>query len=197
LIGGKVSVSGTPPRAPFFLVSNHLSYVDVMVLASQAPCLFVAKAEIARWPFFGLLARAANTIFIDRDNRRDIPALLDRIEREMRSGVGVVVFPEATSSTGAAVLPFRPALLEVPARSGTAVSYAAITYATAPGVLSARKAVCWWDDTTFTAHFLRLFRIPGFEARIAFGGPPIRGEDRKDLASKLRDAVSDLFVPVP
>lgn len=196
VLGMRLTVVGAPPRPPFFLVTNHLSYVDVLVLASQAPCAFLAKAEISSWPVFGVLTRLANTVFIDRESRRDIPSVLARIERRLASGVGIVVFPEATSSRGAAVLPFRSALLDVPARSGLAVSYAALTYATPAGSPSAQEVVCWWGDMTFGAHVLALFRIPSFDAKVVFGAEALRDDDRKTLAAKLHDAVAGRFEPV-
>lgn len=195
ILGMRVTVVGPRPRPPFFLVANHLSYLDVLVLASQAPCVFVAKAEIARWPLVGTLCRAANTLFIERESGRAIPGTIERIGRELRGGVGVVVFPEATSSPGAEVLRFRPALLEAPARSGMAVSFAAITYSTPPGAPPAQEAVCWWGDMTFTGHFLRLLRIGTFDARVTFGDEPIADPDRKALAERLHDAVSSRFAP--
>ena len=80
LFGVRVSVSGPPPPPPFVLVSNHLSYLDILVLGTRPPCVFVAKAEIDDWPIFGALCRAVNTVFVDRKAKRDLPRVLARIE---------------------------------------------------------------------------------------------------------------------
>lgn len=197
VIGMRVIVDGRPPRPPFFLVSNHLSYVDVLVIASQVPCVFVAKSEIATWPLMGRMGRAVNTLFISRENKRDIPAVLAQIERELARGVGVVVFPEGTSSRGSEVLPFRAPLLEVAARGHLPVAYAAISYATPSGEPPAHQVVCWWADTSFGRHLLQLLRVRSFHAKIAFADERIEDDDRKALATRLHSAVSARFVPVP
>nr|MBA2378220.1 1-acyl-sn-glycerol-3-phosphate acyltransferase [Blastocatellia bacterium] len=69
----KIEVIGTPPVSPFFLVSNHLSYTDIAALRATFQTVFVAKAEINDWPIAGRIVRDMGVIFIDRQNRRDIP----------------------------------------------------------------------------------------------------------------------------
>ncbi len=196
LIGMRVHVKGPPPRPPFFLVSNHLSYVDILALASQTRCAFIAKAEIAGWPILGALCRSVHTLFIERESKRGIPKVLKEIERTLRDGVGVVLFPEATSSQGATVLPFRPSLLEAAARGRLPVSYATLTYRTPADGPPAHLAVCWWGDMTFGRHVLRLFRVREFHATVTFGEQSFREEDRKVLADKLRRAVEEQFEAV-
>ena len=124
----RITTYGAPPVAPFFLVSNHLSYVDIVVFASQLCCSFIAKKDVARWPVIGLLCKSIGTIFIDRENRREITRVNGQVERALAEGRGVVLFAEGTSSQGATVLPFKPGLLEPAARAGFPVSYAALSY---------------------------------------------------------------------
>ena len=93
------------------LVSNHLSYLDIVVLSSIRPCVFVAKRDVARWPLFGWLAHAAGTIFVDRE-RRFSTEFVNGIHEAIAAGLPVVLFPEGTSSDGSTVLPFKSALLE-------------------------------------------------------------------------------------
>lgn len=196
LLGAKLTVRGTPPRPPFFLVSNHLSYVDVIVLAAQLDCVFVAKSDIAHWPLFGLFSRSFNTIFIDRSNRQDIPRVNALIENVMHQGWGVVVFPEGTSTRGAEVWPFRTSLLEPPARAGWPVSYASLSYRTRPHEAPAEEAVCWWGEMQFLPHLFGLLQLTGFDARLTFGETTIQETDRKLLATKLHAAVRNIFTPV-
>src|SRR5688500_585758 len=72
----KITVEGVPPKAPFFLVSNHLSYVDIIAFASQLDCVFVSKSEVRDWPVIGFLCRSMDIIFIDRERRADIPRVI-------------------------------------------------------------------------------------------------------------------------
>lgn len=192
----RIEVRGAPPRPPFFLVSNHLGYLDVILLGTQLDCIFVARGDISEWPIFGALCRAVNTIFIDRKIKRAIPRVIERIEQVLGWRLGVVMFPEGTSSEGSSVLKFHPSLLAVAASRQLAVSYASLTYRTPPGAGPARTDVCWWGGMGFPGHIFRLFQLPGITATIEFGEEHVRESDRKVLASKLWHAVSAQFRPV-
>ncbi|HWP42972.1 MAG TPA: lysophospholipid acyltransferase family protein [Blastocatellia bacterium] len=196
LLGARIEIRGAPPEPPFFLVSNHLSYVDVAIFASAVDCVFIAKQDVSRWPLLGLLSRSMGTIFINREKRRDVARVNALIERALASGKGIVLFAEGTSTEGAAVRPFKPALLERAAALRLPVSYASISYSTPAGEAPAHLSVCWWGDMTFLDHLFALFRLPGFHATLAFGPRSIQETDRKLLALKLRQAVEEQFIPV-
>ena len=196
VLGMRAEVRGVPPEPPFILVANHLSYVDVILLGSHLPCVFVAKSEVASWPLAGALCKAADTVFIDRGSKRDMPRVMERIEEILRDGRGVVVFPEGTSTKGDGVAPFRPGLLEAAARADRSVSYAALSYSTPPQAAPAHVAVCWWGDARFFPHLIELLKLPRFEATLTFGAEPIRATDRKVLATRLRAAVQQQFQAV-
>jgi 1-acyl-sn-glycerol-3-phosphate acyltransferase len=194
-MGVRVTVHGEPPKAPFFLVSNHLSYVDIPLLANYIDASFISKAEVEGWPLMGTISRWAGTIFIDRSVKRDIPRVLAQIEQRLARHLGVVVFPEGTSSSGADVQRFLPSLLQIPAQAGYPVSYASLAYRTPAGENPAHLTVCWWGDMTFFKHFYRLLAVRRFDASVTFGDQPISDPDRKKLADKLHRAVSEQFVP--
>jgi 1-acyl-sn-glycerol-3-phosphate acyltransferase len=196
LLGMRMETRGSPPVAPFFLVSNHVSYTDIVLIAAQLPCVFVAKAEVARWPVMGGICRIVDTVFIDRTNKRDIPRAMAEIESVLGQGRGVVVFPEGTSTSGESVLRFRPSLLETAARAGIPVSHACLYYETPPGHPSARDTVCWFGGVGFLGHMLKILQLPWIRARVTFGGDVIRGGDRKELASRLHAAVEGNFEPM-
>jgi 1-acyl-sn-glycerol-3-phosphate acyltransferase len=192
----RMKANGAPPDAPFFLVSNHVSYVDILLLASQLPCVFVAKSEVASWPVFGAICRNLDTLFIDREHKRDIPRVSARIEEILRDGRGVIIFPEGTSGRGDRVLRFKPALLEPAIRTGLPVSHASLYYETPPGSPPAGEVVCWFGGSGFISHVLQLVRLPWFLATVTFGDAPIRDSDRKNLAVRLHAAVRKSFRPV-
>jgi 1-acyl-sn-glycerol-3-phosphate acyltransferase len=196
LLGMRIEVEGTPPAPPFFLVSNHLGYVDVILLASQLRCVFVSKADVYDWPLIGRLCASVDTLFIQREYKRDIPRVVRQIEQVMEGGRGVVVFPEGTSSGGDGVLPFRPPLLDSAARAGLPVWYATVFYRTPDGYPPAREVVCWWADMPFGCHVLKLLGLPGFDARVVFGEEPVLEPDRKALARRLRHEVERQFQTV-
>lgn len=192
----KIEVVGTPPKPPFFLVTNHLSYTDMAAIRAVATGVFVAKAEIEGWFLAGRIVRDMGTIFIDRTNRRDIPRAGELIIERLDAGEGVIVFPEGTSTKGEEVLPFNSSFLEFAARRDLPVSYASISYRTPPGEMPASLAACWWEDISFFAHLWRLFHVREYTAVIKFGEVPIVNADRKELAAELRQKVAASFEPV-
>jgi 1-acyl-sn-glycerol-3-phosphate acyltransferase len=196
LLGARVEVCGVPPDPPCLLVSNHLSYVDVMVLASVLPARFVAKAEVKRWPIFGLISRSADTLFVDRGTKRDALRVGREMAEGLRRGDAIVLFPEGTSTHGHRVAAFKPPLLAPAAAEGLPVHYAALRYVTPAGERPAHLGVCWWGDMPFATHFWQMSRLSGFAAVITFGAEPLRDTDRKALAQRLQEAVTEIFVPV-
>lgn len=192
----RLTTRGKAPQSPFFLVSNHLSYIDILILASRVDAVFIAKSEIQSWPIVGFLCRSVGTLFVDRTSRSDVPRVVAEIDRVLADGQGIVLFAEGTSSRGVEVLPFRPPLLEVAARRLIPVSYASLTYRTPGDSPPAHLAVCWWGGMAFGGHAWRMFGLPGFDATLSFGEKPITDGDRKRLAERLQAAVSGLFLPV-
>lgn len=196
ILGLKIDASRNAPAAPFLLVSNHLSYVDIVVFASRLECLFVAKKDVASWPIIGSLCRNFGTVFIDRTNRRDLARANGEIAQALEDGRGVVLFAEGTSSEGSSVLTFRSSLLEAAAKRIFPVSYAAVSYRVLAEDPPASLAVCWWGDMTFASHFAALLRLRRILSTVSFGSHEIRADDRKVLAEQLWFEVNRLFVPV-
>lgn len=192
LSGMRITVRGVPPPAPCLLVSNHLSYMDIVLLGSQVGVVFVSKAEVAHWPVIGFVSSAVGTIFVRRGERRDLPEVNARIAAALARGERVVVFPEGTSSGGDVVLPFKPSLLEPAASGGYPVYCAALGYRTAPGAPPASEAVCWWRDMPFGNHVLGLLRMTHFHAALEFDPQAHRGQDRKELAQETWRAVAGM-----
>jgi 1-acyl-sn-glycerol-3-phosphate acyltransferase len=196
VMGARIESRGNAPRTPFFLVTNHLSYIDVLVLATLVDGVFIAKSEVAGWPIIGGICRSMGTLFVDRRATRDLPRVIAAIDRILADGQGVVLFPEGTSTRGEEVARFHPSLLEVAARAHYPVSYASIGYVTADGEAPADLAICWWGDMKLPGHLWHLLSMPGFRATIAFGDERIQNEDRKRLAAQLWQAVDGLFTPL-
>jgi 1-acyl-sn-glycerol-3-phosphate acyltransferase len=178
-------------------VSNHLSYVDIVLLASHVDCVFVSKAEIAGWPGMGFAARCAGTIFVDRAFKRRLPEVNRLIEAALGRGERVVVFPEGTSSGGEAVLPFKPSLLEPAAVSRYPVYCAALSYRTASGYPPASEAVCWWGDMTFGDHVFQLLRMSHFHANLELGQEAFLQDNRKELAQATWRTVQAMYEALP
>lgn len=196
IAGMELETVGTPPKPPFFLVSNHLSYVDIPALRLAANGVFVAKSEIKDWFLAGPMVRNMGNIFVDRKNRRDIPRAGTEVIDKLNEGEGVILFPEGTSTKGEIVLPFNSSFLEFAAQTDLPVSYAAIRYVTPSNGPTPSERICWWDDTTFLTHLYRLFSLPSFKAVITFGEEPVIDIDRKKLAARLQERVQESFIPM-
>lgn len=192
----KIEIIGTMPKPPFFLVSNHLSYVDIPAYRAVLPTVFVAKSDIESWLLAGRMVRDMGAIFINRKNRRDIPRAGKAVVERIEAGEGVIIFPEGTSTSGEKVLPFNSSFLEFAAKNNLPVSYAAISYRTTDKTGKASQYVCWGEEISFIDHMLRMFELKEFTAVLTFGEEPITKTDRKELAHELREKVKEKFVPV-
>ena len=190
-----IEVIGEKPAAPFFLVSNHLGYVDIPVLRSVIESVFVAKGEIEGWFFAGRLVTDMGNIFINRQNRRDIPRAGAKVIEKLDGGEGVIIFPEGTSSKGEEVLPFNSSFFEFAAQTNLPIHYASITYRIESDSLKASEMICWWDDTSFIVHLWRFFGVKRSRAIVSFGCESVVSDNRKELARELWTRVSDKFIP--
>jgi 1-acyl-sn-glycerol-3-phosphate acyltransferase len=181
-----VAVQGSPP-VDGFLVSNHLSYLDIVAYATTRPLVFVSKAEVRSWPGIGWLTRCAGTLFLKREAKADVVRVAQQFAPLIQAGEVVALFPEGTSSGGETVLPFKPSLFAPATEHGWAVTPSAIRYELEDGEVS--REVAYWADMTFGPHFLNLLSKRRIRATIRFGDP-IRGEsDRKALAKEAEARV--------
>ncbi len=189
VIGIRVTPTGALPASrPRFVVSNHVSWTDIIALASLYPLVFLAKSEVAGWPVLGFLARLQGTVFVPRGARKDIPfvnAALCDVLRERRD---LIVFPEGTSSDGAEVLPFKPAHFDaIQDYDGeAAIAPATILYTDGAQPVD----VGWYGDMTFLPHLWSLMKRGGVHCRVAFG-PALspHGKARKALAAEAEAQV--------
>jgi len=191
-----VESTGEFPSKGGILVSNHLGYLDVFVLASLGPTVFVSRSDVEHWPVFGPLTKWCSTIYIDRERRDQIPAVIEAMADALSTGSQVVFFPEGTSGSGETVMPFRPSLFGVATAGEIPVHAATLTYATLPEDPVARDSVCWWGDDSFAGHFFGLAGLREVRAKVHFIDGTFRGENRKELAKRCHQAILEHFEPV-
>jgi 1-acyl-sn-glycerol-3-phosphate acyltransferase len=169
-MGIGLKVTGTPP-ASGLLVSNHLSYLDILIFGSAAPCYLVSKVQIGRWPFFGTLARAGGTIFVDRASRSSAESVTVQIAERLKGPVPVLFFPEGTSTDGTELLRFHSRFFTPAVEAGLPVTTAAVRYV--PGDGFPERELCWYGDAEFLPHIWKVLAGPDFSAEISFGPPRI------------------------
>jgi 1-acyl-sn-glycerol-3-phosphate acyltransferase len=188
----EINAAGPIPNCGL-LVSNHLSYLDILVLSALTPSIFVAKRDVKSWPIFGWFARLGGTLFADRDHRTQVGQLTRELRTVLDKGALVVLFPEGTSSDGSTVLPFKSALLEPATNASHPVSASLIQYQLEDG--NVREEVCYWKDMTFIPHLLNLLSKRRIKASVCFAGPQPDRTNRKELARHLRSEVLKLGKP--
>jgi 1-acyl-sn-glycerol-3-phosphate acyltransferase len=176
------TVKGHMPRGGL-LVCNHLGYLDVLVIASHGPVVFVAKSDVRKWPVIGILLARAGTILAERGRPLTAQKTSAQIRAALEQGLTVVLFPEGTSSDGTSVLPYKPALLQAALDAGVAVTPAAIAYQADGG--DPACDVCYWGDATFLPHLVRLAGLKKVKAALNIGTARSLPPDRKIAASQL------------
>jgi 1-acyl-sn-glycerol-3-phosphate acyltransferase len=189
VFGVEPEVTGPIPSSGL-LVCNHLSYLDVLVLAALAPSVFVAKHEVKHWPVFGWFARRAGTVFVRREKRTQTKQVTDQIETVLSRGVLVILFPEGTSSGGKTVLPFKSSLLEPATRQMHPLSAGLIRYELDDG--DAGEEVCYWKDMTLVPHLINLLSKRTVRTSLSFAQLREGSSNRKELARQLHSAVLKL-----
>jgi 1-acyl-sn-glycerol-3-phosphate acyltransferase len=177
-------MEGQPP-AHGLVVSNHLSYIDILILSAAMPCFFVAKIEIGGWPFFGKAARTGGTIFVDRGNLASAQSVAAQMTERLKLpiAVPVLLFPEGTSTDGSDVIRFHSRLIDPATALGVPITTAAVRYEMEDG--TPERELCWYGDETFVNHLWKVLGVAGFAADLRFGEPRIY-TDRRKAADETR-----------
>jgi 1-acyl-sn-glycerol-3-phosphate acyltransferase len=178
----KTQVEGQPTVCGL-VVSNHLSYLDIIIISATMPCFFVSKIEVGGWPFFGKAARSGGTIFLDRSSRESANAVAEQMAERLKLPIPVLLFPEGTSTDGTQVLRFHSRLIDPATAMGAPITAAAIRYVIDGGV--EERELCWYGDEGFTTHLWKVLGVTGFEAQLRFGDPKIY-PDRRVAADQTR-----------
>lgn len=196
-LGAHLSVHGQVPchdEAPFMLVSNHVSWLDIFAINAAVPTRFVAKAEVRGWPLIGWLSTKADTLFIERERRRDLARLDDAIANALRAQAGMGVFLEGTTTDGSEVLPFHSSLLRPAQAVNVPIYPVAIQYRRGDGTLCTEAA---YDGDKTALDTLRLMLTQHeIHAHVHFL-PPLAsaGMHRKELARLVRECIVKRLYP--
>lgn len=184
----EVSVSGDIMAESGLFVSNHISWLDTIVLSNIKPLSFIARHDLENWPFLGTFTSRMDSVFINRDNKFHAYRSIPSIEKKLNEGRSVHVFPEGTTSVGKTVLPFYPMFFEAAVRTCRPVQAVVIRYTDAEGALLAEPA--YIDDDTFGQTLSRMFMVDKIYAHVHFL-PPMdsRTLDRKFLSAESRETI--------
>ena len=182
-------VSGRVPNSGL-LVTNHVSFADIMLLSAVQPMVFVSKSEVAAWPVVGAIASAAGTLFVERSRRTDVARVNADLRRVLDAGLLVTLFPEGTSSDGSSVLPFQPSLLQPAVEAAIPVHPGHLSYWGTDRIRA--DDVAYFGDRDLLPCLLALLSRKTTFGEVHFGEPVGPVGDRKRLAALLHSSVSTL-----
>jgi lyso-ornithine lipid O-acyltransferase len=189
ITGVRVAIVGAPRRADVLFIANHVSWIDILLLAGETGSAFVAKADMAPWPVLGWMATLNNSVYVARDQRLDAGAQASAIKTALGTHQPLTLFPEGTTADGQALLPFRSSLLAAvaPPPEGIAIQPVAIDYG------PEAPEIAWTDDESVGVNALRLMaRGKPIEVTLHFMEPvdiALLG-DRKAITVHARDAIA-------
>lgn len=196
LVGMRLQVVGTLSEArPLLVVSNHISYLDIIILGSVMPCRFTPKKEIAKWPVINIICKMLGCIFVDRAVAK-IETTQQAIGAALQAGEVVAVFPEATTGDGKHLLPFKPALFEVAAQHHTTIQPVAIIYRKIRNLPIAGDdwpTIAWYGDMLFLPHLLNFLSLGRVDVMVKFlPSLSVQPEfSRKTLAELAQNQVAE------
>ena len=197
-VHGALPESNSSAGAGRLLVCNHIGLLDPILLASQMPVSFAAKAEIARWPVVGWVTREMGVFSVVRERRVSAGAFVEEVQRRLRHGVDVLVFPEGRTSKGDEVLPFKTGAFAAVAEAEGGVVVPLYlrprTVEGRPAVGADFERVTWADSSqTFAEHVWHVLGLKGVHYDLRIGDPiAAAGRDRKALAEAAYEAVEAL-----
>ena len=156
ICGADVRIEGGAPAPGTLLIANHISWLDIPVLAGATGCAFVSKSEIADYPLLKWVADQNSTLYVDRSDKRAIHRQAGRMRDALGRGQPLAIFPEGTVGVGGQLLPFKPSLLSAvaPPPAGVALVPVAIDYHGRGGELA------WIPGEHGLSNFLRVLGQP-------------------------------------
>ena len=189
----KLIVNGKPPTTgPMLLVSNHISWLDILVIHAAGHCRFVSKADIKHWPVLGTLTTAGGTLYIERESRRDAMRVVHHMCEALTAGDIVAVFPEGTTGNGIDLLSFHANLLQAAIVCKIPVQPIALSFIdSATGQTS--QAASFVGDETLLGSLWNTLKSCNLAAVASYGVPQLAsGRDRRTWAADLRTEIASL-----
>lgn len=189
----KLIVNGKPPKTgPMLLVSNHISWLDILVIHAAGHCRFVSKADIKHWPILGTLTTSAGTLYIERESRRDAMRVVHHMSQALTDGDIVAVFPEGTTGNGVDMLPFHANLLQAAIAVNAPVQPIALSFKdTVTGQIS--QAASFVGDETLLGSLWNTLKSCNLAAVATYGVPQLaNGRDRRTWAADLSTEIASM-----
>jgi lyso-ornithine lipid O-acyltransferase len=194
----KVTVEGDEgqlERGGYVLISNHVGYIDGIVLGALFPVLFVSKREVKSWPVVGQWTTLCGTIFINRQRKSLISLTINEIRRKLKQEANILLFPEGAATNGERMLPFQTAPLAAPLRSRSIIVPVTLAYTRIeeqPVSAANRDLIYCYDDMEFLPHFWKLLTLRSVEVRVTIQ-PKIECSRYEDNSAGRRKLAADCY----
>lgn len=173
----------------YFIVSNHLSYIDILVISSIIPTSFVTSVEMKNTPFLGQIIQLAGCLFVERRNKSNIKSEISDIENALLNGLNVTVFPEATSTNGERVINFKRSLFLCAMNTKVEILPLTINYKqidSQPINTQNRDKVCWYGNMEFAPHLWSLCQLKSVHVELISTGA-MKSQNQNECTAQLRD----------
>lgn len=172
------------------VVANHVSWLDIFAMSALYPASFIAKQEIRDWPVLGKMGINAGTVFINRSARKEIGPTNTAIAAALGQGRNVSFFPEAKTTLGIDVIPFKAALFQAAIDSDATIQPISLRYYDHHGKRTTEPSYA--GSMNLFKSLWRIVSMPELHIRADFA-EPIRtgghsGKDRyalKDMAEQF------------
>ncbi len=200
--GVELNVLNKPADSEKFLVvSNHMGFIDILLIGSVFPSVFVTSIEMRNTPFLGLITEMAGCVYVERRNREKISDELNSLISALKNGFKIVLYPEATSTNGEKVLPFKRTLMMAAAHAGVPIQPVVVNFREVNGEKFSTKwrdHLCWYGDMPFAVSLWNSLTLKSVKAEIEFLDQihSTLDDDRGVVADKAHELISKKFVPV-
>jgi lyso-ornithine lipid O-acyltransferase len=183
VLGVEIERTGNlPNNGPCIIAGNHRSYLDPIVALKEIEAFPVAKAEVGSWPIIGYAARSTGIMYVKRDSRDSRAATLDEMEKTLKEGHSVLVYPEGTTHTDPVTRRFKPGAFRLAAALGVPIVPVVIEYE--------NEEDAWYGADTFVPHFVRTFGREKTRVKIRYG-EPIVSDDSAVLIAEAKKWIDE------
>ena len=192
IMGIEVRVIGHPAQGPVLMASNHISWLDILVMHAACHCRFVAKSEIRSWPLVGVLTSGGGSLYIERSSHRDAMRVVHQMTEALKQGQVLAVFPEGGTGDGVTLLPFHANLLQAAISADAPIQPIALQFVEAQ-TEQRSLAPCYHADDTLISSLWRTLCAPPLLAQVHYGEPQnAQGRNRREWAQDLQATIREL-----
>lgn len=186
----RITTSGHPDPDASLMVSNHVSWLDIIAIGSRIPCQFVSKEDVAHWPIVGIIAKGIGTLFIRRGDARQSSGVTETMAWLLKRGYRLAIFPEGTTSRGESVLRFHSKLFWPAELADVKVQALSLSYRN-----SAKSEAPFIDDDEFLPHLLRILSLPSIDLHLTYCDPIKAGLGYREISKKTREQILETLTP--